>query len=103
MMNNGKGNLTVQEWECVEMFILFEAGVKNELLLKTNVKEWEYKLYGGRPEFYPQDRKALLTMVKIRNQQIERNAKKQQSKNALQQRLAKMRALGQLPIPGDEE
>lgn len=103
MMNNGKGNLTGQEWECVEMFILFESGVKNELLLKSNVKEWEYKLYGGRPEFYPQDRKALLSMIKIRNEKTERDAKRQQSKAALQQRLGKMRALGQLPIPEVED
>lgn len=76
------------------MLILFEAGVKDDLLLKCNVKDWEYKLYGGRPEFYPQDRKALMSMLKFRQQQKEHEAKKQQSKAALQQRLAKMRASG---------
>lgn len=103
-METGKGNLTKQEWETVEMFVLFEAGVKNDLLLKTHVKEWEYLLYGGRPELYPQDRKAILTMLKIRQDQTERNAKKQQSKVALQQRLAKMRAsgfTGMLPEAGE--
>lgn len=99
-METGHGNLTKQEWECVEMFVLFEAGVKNDLLLKTHVKEWEYKLYGGRPELYPQDRKALMTMLKFRQEQTQHDAKKQQSKAALQQRLAKMRASG---LSGFEE
>lgn len=94
-MNNEEGNLTKQEWECVEMFVLFEAGVKNELLLKTNVKEWEYKLYGGRPEFYPQDRKALITMIKFRNEKVQHDSLKASKQAGLKQRLAKMQASGQ--------
>jgi hypothetical protein len=93
-MQDGTGNLTRQEWECIEMFVLFEAGVKNELLLKTNVKEWEYKLYGGRPEFYPQDRKAIVTMLQIRAEQTQHKNQKAVKQAELKQKLAKMRASG---------
>lgn len=74
------------------MFVLFEAGVKNDLLLKSNVKEWEYKLYGGRPELYPQDRTALIAMVKFRTEKNEHDAKRAQNKAELKQRLAQRRA-----------
>jgi hypothetical protein len=94
---NGEGHsedLSLQEWECLEMFLLFEAGVKNDLLLKTNVKEWEYKLHGGRPEFYPQDRKALLAMVSFKNEKNRRDQNRSLKKQQLDQKLAKMRASG---------
>lgn len=100
-MDTGHGYLSKQEWECVELFVLFEAGVKNDLLLKTNVKEWEYKLYGGRPEFYPQDRKALVTMLKIRGEQTKHKTEKAQKQNELKQKLAKMRG-SDLGIQGSE-
>lgn len=57
------------------MFQLYESGGQS-LILKTNVKRWEYKLYGGRPEFYPQDRMALLTMQKFRQERQEHDRKR---------------------------
>lgn len=87
--------ITKQEWECLEMFVLFEAGVKNDLLLKCNVKEWEYKLYGGRPELYPQDRKALVTMIQFRNEKTKHDTIKSAKHAQLKQKLASMRASGQ--------
>jgi hypothetical protein len=101
-MENGQGNLTKREWECLEMFVLFEAGVKNDLLLKVNVKEWEYKLYGGRPEFYPEDRKAIITMQGFRSEINQHKTNKATKHAELKQKLARMRASGQGFI-GDTE
>lgn len=67
------------------MFQLYESGGQN-LILKSNVKKWEYKLYGGRPEFYPQDRMALFTMQRFRQEKQEHDKKRTLTK----QRMAEM-------------
>lgn len=72
------------------MFQLYESGGA-QLILKSNVKKWEYKLHGGRPEFYPQDRKALFTMQKFRYDKQERDRKHAELKTKMQQ---KQRGLG---------
>lgn len=83
----GKGLLTKQELECFEMFQLHESGA-SQLILKTNLKKWEYKLYGGRPEFYPQDRKALLTMIQFRNDKNEHDRKRAEKQQKMKQYLS---------------
>jgi len=89
---NGRGPLTSQELECLEMFELFDVcGIHNELLLKSNVKRWEYKLYGGRPELYPQDRKALFAMMQFKADKIRYDEEHAEKRAAVQQKLAKMR------------
>lgn len=93
----GKGGLTKQELECFEMFQLFEAGASNELILKTNIKKWEYCLYGGRPEFYPQDRKALFTMIQFRNEQIHHDQKHAEKQTLMKQKMAARLAGGKQP------
>lgn len=87
------------------MFVLFENGIKNELLLKTNVKEWEYKLYGGRPELYPQDRRALMAMIQFRNERTKKDQNRMVKKQEVQKRLSQMRASGTgfIGQEGDEE
>jgi hypothetical protein len=81
--------LTKQELECLEMFQLYESRGA-DLILKTNVKKWEYKLYGGRPEFYPQDRRALFTMQKFRLEKQEHDRKHAEIKQRMQQKMAEM-------------
>lgn len=84
---DGKGALTKQELECLQMFQLYESG-GTELILKTNLKKWEYKLYGGRPEFYPQDRIALFTMQKMRMETQAHAAKHEEKKALMKQKMA---------------
>lgn len=81
-----KGRLTKQELECLEMFRLFDAGAHDLAMLKTNVKKWEYKLYGGRPEVYPQDRKAILTLLQFKQERIEREQKRMNKEQEMEQK-----------------
>jgi hypothetical protein len=39
--------------------------------MKTNIKRWEIAVHGGRPELYPQDRIALLTLYDYYNEGVE--------------------------------
>jgi hypothetical protein len=73
------------------MFRLFDTGAHEMALLKTNVKKWEYILYGGRPEVYPQDRRAMLTLLQFKRERIEKEQKHAQTKEAMKQ---KMKSLG---------
>ncbi len=71
------------------MFRLFDTGAHELALLKTNVKKWEYLLYGnnGRPEVYPQDRKAMLALVQFKNERIQKEQKHAQAKEKMAQRM----------------
>lgn len=93
MFYKGRGKLSRQELECLEMFQLYESGGQN-LILKSNIKKWEYKLYGGRPEFYPQDRLALFTMMKFRSDKLEHERKHAAKQAEMQRRLGQMKAGG---------
>jgi hypothetical protein len=73
------------------MFRLFDTGAHEMALLKTNVKKWEYILYGGRPEVYPEDRRAMLTLLQFKRERIEKEQKHAQTKERMQQ---KMKSLG---------
>lgn len=73
--------------ECLEMFQLYDSG-GHDLILKTNVKKWEYKLYGGRPEFYPQDRLALFTMLKFKGERADHDRKHTLKQAEMKKRLA---------------
>jgi hypothetical protein len=77
-------NLSRQEIECFEMFQMFDKGAY-DLMMKINIKRWEYVLYGGkRPELYPQDKKALFAMIKFKEDRLgnekKRIAKQQEMK-----------------------
>ena len=85
----GSARLTKQEVECYEMFELFDAGA-HDLILKTNIKQWERVMYGGRPELYPQDRKALFTMLRFKAENTQARQKKAKALAELQ----KMKGLG---------
>jgi hypothetical protein len=74
--------LTKQEIECYEMFALFDTGA-HDLILKTNIKQWEYILYNGRPELYPQDRKAIFSLLKLKNQKAQAEQKKKDALAAM--------------------
>lgn len=76
------------------MFQLWDLGVKSDLLLKNHVKKWEYKLYGGRPELYPQDRTALLAMTQFKNDKMEHDQKHLQKQQQMKQRFAQMHGGG---------
>jgi hypothetical protein len=69
------------------MFRLFDTGAHELALLKTNVKKWEYLLYGGRTEVYPQDRKAMLTLLQYKQQRIEKEQKHAQAKEKMAQKM----------------
>lgn len=86
--------LTQQELECWEMFQIYETGAHELAALKTHVKQWEYVLYGsgGRPEFYPQDRHAILTLLQFKNERIEKEQKSLQKKQEIEERMKRMRA-----------
>jgi hypothetical protein len=90
----GKGNVSKQELECLEMFHLFNAGVNDTLLLKSQVKRWEYVLYGGRPEFYPQDRKCLLTLLELKREKEEHDRKREEEQARMKERMAASRKHG---------
>lgn len=75
------------------MFQLWEAGAR-ELILKSHVKKWEYKMYGGRPELYPQDRRALLTMIQFRNEKIAHDQKHVEAQQKMKQRLTTIGGAG---------
>jgi hypothetical protein len=86
--------LSQQEIECLEMFQMFDKGA-HELILKMNLKKWEYVLYNGvRPELYPQDKIALFTMLRFKNDRMEKEQKKIQKEAEIQQRKNSM-GLGQ--------
>lgn len=76
--------ISKQELECYEMFRLFDAGAHELAMLKTNVKKWEYVLYGGRPEVYPQDKKAILTLLQFKQERIEHEQKRMQKREEMQ-------------------
>jgi hypothetical protein len=75
------------------MFQLWEAGGR-ELILKSHVKKWEYIQYGGRPELYPQDRRALLTMIQFRNEKTEHDQKHLEAQQKMKQRLTTIGGTG---------
>ena len=81
------GRITNQELECLEMFRLFDAGAHELAMLKTNIKKWEYKLYGGRPEVYPQDRKAILTLLQFKQERIEKEQKHAETKQRMEEKM----------------
>lgn len=85
MYDNSK--LSKVELECLDMFKLFDAGAHELALLKTHVKQWEYLLYGGRPEVYPEDRKAMLTLLEFKRQRIEKEKKRDEAKQRMQERM----------------
>lgn len=69
------------------MFTLFETGAHELAMLKTNLKRWEYVLYGGRPEVYPQDRKAILTLLQFKQERIEHEQKHMQKQEEMRQKM----------------
>lgn len=78
--------LSQQELEVFEMFRLFDAGA-HELVMKVNMKKWEYVLYNGvRPELYPQDKTALFTLIKFKNDRIVKEQKKVQKEAEMQEK-----------------
>lgn len=81
------GKISKQELEVLEMFRLFDTGAHELALLKTNVKKWEYVLYGGRPEVYPQDLKAMLTLLQFKNERIQKEQKKVDKQHAMKERM----------------
>jgi len=81
------GKISKQELEVLEMFRLFDTGAHELALLKTNVKKWEYLLYGGRPEVYPQDRKAMLALVQFKNERIQKEQKHAEAREKMAQKM----------------
>jgi hypothetical protein len=80
MHDSISAELTKQDVECLEQFRLFETGAY-DLILKSGIKKWEYVLHGGRKEFYPEDRKSILTLLgysKKRQERDQRRTEKQQ-------------------------
>lgn len=88
-----KGRLSQQEVECLDMFRVYDTGAHDLAALKTHVKKWEYVLHGGRPEFYPQDRKAMLTLLEFKNQRLEREEKRMKKQQEMKEKMNKMRGL----------
>lgn len=89
-----KANVSRQELECYEMFQLFDTGAHELALLKSHIKHWEYLLYGGRKEVYPQDRKAILTLLQFKNERIEKEQRSVQKKQEIEERIKRMRTGG---------
>ena len=81
------GKISKQEYEVLEMFRLFDAGAHELALMKTNIKKWEYDLYGGRPEVYPQDRRAMLTLLQFKNERIQKEQKKVDKQQAMKEKM----------------
>jgi hypothetical protein len=68
------------------MFRLFTSQAY-DLMLKTNVKRWERVLYGGRPEFYPEDKKMMFTLLEFRNQRQERGRKRAEAESRMKEHM----------------
>jgi len=86
MIYDDKSDLTKQDLECLELFRLYDAGAF-DLILKTNIKKWEYLLYGGRKEFYPEDRKAIYTLLQFKNKRVSNEQKKAETEARIKQRM----------------
>jgi hypothetical protein len=72
--------MTRGQYEAWESFKMYQQGGL-EMYMVTNIKKWEFVLYGGkRPEFYPEDRKAIFALLLIlaEKQQREEQLKQQQ-------------------------
>lgn len=82
-----RGMLNKQEQECYEMFRIYDTGAHDLAALKTNVKKHEYILYGGRPEFYPEDRKAILTLLQFKRERIDIEQRHAETKERMQNKM----------------
>lgn len=86
---NNNNNLTREVLEYIEMFQMFDKGAY-DLLMKINVKKWEYSLYGGRLELYPQDKRVLYTMIKFRNERVQKERKRADKEQEMKQKMKSM-------------